>query len=85
MQGEAGVVVPSDGYLKKAHDICKKYNVLLIAVSHILCSVLVPGILFARLVFHCEAPEPVSIQNSKRCRACVQCGCASLISGVLAG
>jgi len=31
IQGEAGVVVPDQGYLKKAHDICKKYNVLLIA------------------------------------------------------
>lgn len=31
IQGEAGVVVPQEGYLKKAHDICKKYNVLLIA------------------------------------------------------
>ena len=25
------MVVPQEGYLKKAHDICKKYNVLLIA------------------------------------------------------
>lgn len=31
IQGEAGVVVPSDGYLKAAHDLCKKYNALLIA------------------------------------------------------
>lgn len=31
IQGEAGVVVPDAGYLKKIHDICKKYNVLLIA------------------------------------------------------
>ncbi len=31
IQGEAGVVVPDEGYLKKAHEICKKYNVLLIA------------------------------------------------------
>jgi ornithine--oxo-acid transaminase len=31
IQGEAGVVVPDQGYLKKAHEICKKYNVLLIA------------------------------------------------------
>lgn len=31
IQGEAGVVVPQEGYMKKAHDICKKYNVLLIA------------------------------------------------------
>jgi ornithine--oxo-acid transaminase len=33
MQGEAGVVVPVSGYMKKAKEICKKYNVLLIAVS----------------------------------------------------
>ncbi|GAB2962445.1 ornithine--oxo-acid transaminase [Hymenobacter coalescens] len=31
IQGEAGVVVPSDGYLAYAHQICKKHNVLLIA------------------------------------------------------
>lgn len=31
IQGEAGVVVPAPGYLKKAAEICKKYNVLLIA------------------------------------------------------
>ncbi|RTQ47127.1 ornithine--oxo-acid transaminase [Hymenobacter gummosus] len=31
IQGEAGVVVPSDGYLAHAHQICKKHKVLLIA------------------------------------------------------
>ncbi len=31
IQGEAGVYVPNDGYLKKAYDICKKNNVLFIA------------------------------------------------------
>eukprot|EP01068_Selenidium_serpulae_P004885 Selendium_serpulae@DN3792_c0_g1_i2.p1 len=31
IQGEAGVVVPDDGYLKKAFDLCKKKNVLFIA------------------------------------------------------
>ncbi|QWX84528.1 ornithine--oxo-acid transaminase [Cellulophaga sp. HaHaR_3_176] len=31
IQGEAGVYVPSEGYLKKAKDLCKKYNVLFIA------------------------------------------------------
>ena len=31
IQGEAGVVVPSDGYLAHAHAICKKHKVLLIA------------------------------------------------------
>lgn len=31
VQGEAGVVVPSDGYLSEAKKICEKYNVLLIA------------------------------------------------------
>jgi ornithine--oxo-acid transaminase len=31
IQGEAGVIVPDDGYLKGAYDLCKKYNVLLIA------------------------------------------------------
>lgn len=28
IQGEAGVYVPEDGYLKKAEELCKKYNVL---------------------------------------------------------
>lgn len=31
IQGEAGVNVPSDGYLKNAYDICKRNNVLFIA------------------------------------------------------
>ena len=31
IQGEAGVYVPSDGYLKKAKELCEKYNVLFIA------------------------------------------------------
>lgn len=31
IQGEAGVVVPDDGYLSKAYQICKKHNVLFIA------------------------------------------------------
>jgi ornithine--oxo-acid transaminase len=30
IQGEAGVVVPDRGYLKKAHELCKAKNVLLI-------------------------------------------------------
>ncbi|GBD87457.1 ornithine aminotransferase [bacterium BMS3Abin03] len=30
IQGEAGVVVPDEGYLKKAHKMCKAKNVLLI-------------------------------------------------------
>lgn len=31
IQGEAGVFVPDDGYLKKAYDLCKLKNVLFIA------------------------------------------------------
>lgn len=31
IQGEAGVVVPSDGYLKKVRELCSKHNVLWIA------------------------------------------------------
>ena len=31
IQGEAGVVVPDDGYLKTCFDLCKQYNVLFIA------------------------------------------------------
>ena len=31
IQGEAGVVVPDDDYLKKAFDLCKKHNALFIA------------------------------------------------------
>lgn len=31
IQGEAGVYVPDEGYLKKAYDLCKKHNVLFIA------------------------------------------------------
>eukprot|EP01139_Manchomonas_bermudensis_P000704 Amastigsp_a765_530.p1 type:complete len:507 gc:universal Amastigsp_a765_530:55-1575(+) len=31
IQGEAGVIIPDDGYLKAAHELCKKHNVLFIA------------------------------------------------------
>ncbi|MEO8146998.1 MAG: ornithine--oxo-acid transaminase [Bacteroidia bacterium] len=31
IQGEAGVIVPDEGYLAKAFDLCKKHNVLFIA------------------------------------------------------
>jgi ornithine--oxo-acid transaminase len=31
IQGEAGVIVPDNGYLKAAYDLCKKHNVLFIA------------------------------------------------------
>ncbi len=31
IQGEAGVKVPSEGYLKGAYELCKKYNTLFIA------------------------------------------------------
>lgn len=31
IQGEAGVVVPDEGYLSKAYDLCKEHNVLFIA------------------------------------------------------
>ena len=33
IQGEAGVYVPSEGYLAKAKALCEKYNVLFIAVE----------------------------------------------------
>jgi len=31
IQGEAGVVVPDEGYLRSAYELCKKHNVLFIA------------------------------------------------------
>ena len=31
IQGEAGVYVPDEGYLKKSYDLCRKHNVLFIA------------------------------------------------------
>ncbi len=31
IQGEAGVIVPDNGYLKAAHELCKRHHVLLIA------------------------------------------------------
>ena len=31
IQGEAGVILPNKGYIKRVYNICKKYNVLLIA------------------------------------------------------
>lgn len=31
IQGEAGVIVPDDGYMKRIHEVCRKHNVLLIA------------------------------------------------------
>jgi len=31
IQGEAGIVVPPEGYLRKCYDLCKKHNILFIA------------------------------------------------------
>lgn len=31
IQGEAGVVVPDEGYLRKVRELCTKHNVLMIA------------------------------------------------------
>ncbi|KAI7862230.1 ornithine-oxo-acid transaminase [Spinellus fusiger] len=31
IQGEAGIMVPDEGYLKKCYELCKKHNVLFIA------------------------------------------------------
>lgn len=31
IQGEAGVIIPDDSYLKKAYELCKKHNALFIA------------------------------------------------------
>jgi ornithine--oxo-acid transaminase len=31
IQGEAGIIIPPDGYLKEAYELCKKHNVLFIA------------------------------------------------------
>eukprot|EP00002_Diphylleia_rotans_P022142 TRINITY_DN4336_c0_g1_i1.p2 TRINITY_DN4336_c0_g1~~TRINITY_DN4336_c0_g1_i1.p2 ORF type:complete len:420 (-),score=89.08 TRINITY_DN4336_c0_g1_i1:217-1476(-) len=31
IQGEAGIYIPSDGYLKACYDLCKQYNVLFVA------------------------------------------------------
>uniref|UniRef100_A0A0A9VSC9 Ornithine aminotransferase n=1 Tax=Lygus hesperus TaxID=30085 RepID=A0A0A9VSC9_LYGHE len=30
IQGEAGIIVPDDGYLRKSYELCKKYNTLYI-------------------------------------------------------
>lgn len=30
MQGEAGIIIPPKGWIKKAHELCKKHNVLFI-------------------------------------------------------
>jgi ornithine--oxo-acid transaminase len=30
VQGEAGVIIPPEGYLKQVRDLCTKYNVLMI-------------------------------------------------------
>lgn len=31
IQGEAGVLVPQEGYIRKVYELCKKYNVLMMA------------------------------------------------------
>ena len=31
IQGEAGIIIPNDGYLKKVKQLCEQYNVLMIA------------------------------------------------------
>lgn len=54
IQGEGGVVVPPEGYLKEAFDICKKNNVLFIA-DEIQCGLGRSGKLFA---FQYESIKP---------------------------
>jgi len=46
IQGEGGVIVPPEGYLKKAYEICKRNNVLFIA-DEIQCGLGRSGKLFA--------------------------------------
>jgi len=46
IQGEGGVIVPEEGYLKAAYDICKKNNVLMIT-DEIQCGLGRSGKLFA--------------------------------------
>lgn len=31
IQGEGGIIIPEDGYLKKVRDLCTKYNVLMVS------------------------------------------------------
>lgn len=54
IQGEGGVVVPPEGYLKEAFDICKKNNILFIA-DEIQCGLGRSGKLFA---FQYESIKP---------------------------
>ncbi|MBI1937928.1 MAG: ornithine--oxo-acid transaminase [Ignavibacteriales bacterium] len=54
IQGEGGVVVPPEGYLKEAFDICKKDNILFIA-DEIQCGLGRSGKLFA---FQYESIKP---------------------------
>ena len=46
IQGEAGVYVPDDGYLKKCYDLCKKHNVLFMA-DEVQCGIARTGKLLA--------------------------------------
>ncbi|MCG8607213.1 ornithine--oxo-acid transaminase [bacterium] len=46
IQGEAGILIPPDGYLKKAEEICQRSNVLLM-VDEIQCGLGRAGKLFA--------------------------------------
>jgi ornithine--oxo-acid transaminase len=46
IQGEAGILIPPDGYLKKAEEICQRNNVLLM-VDEIQCGLGRAGKLFA--------------------------------------
>ncbi len=46
IQGEAGILIPPDGYLKKAEELCQRHNVLLM-VDEIQCGLGRVGKLFA--------------------------------------
>ncbi len=76
IQGEGGVIVPPEGYLKKTYDICKKNNVLFMA-DEIQCGLGRSGKLFA---FQYENIKPDVVIIGKALSG----GCYP-VSGVLSG
>jgi len=71
IQGEAGVMVPQEGYLKAVRALCDKYNVLWIA-DEVQTGLARTGRYGSRLYSHVIRKEIYQSQCFKKCKSKLQ-------------